>query len=218
MKMVMRKVMWIIREAKRTLQTKGMLPFLRFLASFVFQHGTFYLYEYTMKERKEADFMPKIRNFTFKEVSTTQQYDGLVAEGFQFNPDVSSTARQWLDKGTIAFCIFVGGELAHIGWVALTEEAKNTFDPIPYRVNFADKEACTGGTWTNPEYRGTGLMVYGYFKRFQFLRKRGITKSRNIVGIGNIASQKGHAQFSPKICGQARYLKLFWWTFWKETL
>jgi RimJ/RimL family protein N-acetyltransferase len=99
----------------------------------------------------------------------------------------------------------------------MSQEAKDSFDSLPYQVNFADKQACTGGTWSNPNYRGKGLMVYGYFKRFEFLRERGFESSRNAVDEGNIASQKAHAKFGPKIYAKARYLKILGWRRWKET-
>jgi hypothetical protein len=129
---------------------------------------------------------------------------------------MSIDVRRRLDKGAIAFCILVDKEIAHLGWVAMTEKAKNTFNSAPYRVDFSNKEACTGATWTNTKYRRKGLMVYGYFKRLQFLRERGITVSRNVVAKNNIASQMAHAKFDPKICGEARYLRILWWKFWTE--
>jgi len=208
-----------VRRAKQVLQTEGLIPLLRqgfaFLAASFLQCGTYYLYEHTVTERNEADFMPKIQNFTFKTVSTNQQADELVAGGFELGSQITMMRRR-LDRGAIAFCIFIERELAHIGWVALTEEAKELVDAFPYKVDFSNGEACTGGTWTDPKYRGTGLMVYGYFKRFQFLKERGKLISRNVVATSNVASQRGHAYFGPKICGEARYLKLLWWKCWRE--
>jgi hypothetical protein len=61
-----------------------------------------------------------------------------------------------------------------------------------------------------------GLMVYGYVKRFQFLRGQGIVVSRNAVAKSNIASQKAHAKFSPRVYAEASHLRLLWWHFWKE--
>ena len=60
-------------------------------------------------------------------------------------------------------------------------------------------------------------MVYGYFKRFQFLKEKGFKSSRNAVEVGNIASQKAHAKFGPKVYARARYLKILRWKSWKET-
>ena len=211
----------MLRRAKDIFQAEGLTPLLGrgfdFGRRWFFRYGNYYLYEHTLKERNEADFMPRIQDFTFKIIHTNQQADELAATiDFDFRQRFV-TARNSLDKGAIAFCLFVNGEIAHIGWVALSEKAKNTFDNLPYKVDFSNNEACTGGTETIPDYRGKGLMAYGYFKRFQFLREKGITASRNAVSKSNIASQRAHAKFGPKTYAEARYLKLLWWKFWKQT-
>jgi hypothetical protein len=211
---------FLLRRAREIFQTEGLLPLLRrgfiFLIGYVFRYQRYYLYEHTMKPRNEADFIPENRDFIFKMVTTTRQADELAAAGFNFGTH-HPNARGGLDKGGVAFCFFINGQLAHLGHVAMNEAAKNCFDSLPYRVDFAAKQACTGGTWTNPKYRGRGLMVYGYFKRFEYLREQGIKTSRNGVEVGNIASNKGHARFGPKILARARRIKIFGWKSWKET-
>jgi hypothetical protein len=208
------------RRVKYILQTEGLMPlFRRVLLVSVgqfFGYGTYYLYEHNTKARNEADFLPRIQGFAFKIVTTNQQADELASAGLDFSVQSLNT-RQRLEKGAVAFCFFMNGELAHIGWMAMNEEAKNIIDPFPYQVDFAHKQGCTGGTWTNPKYRGKGLMVYGYFKRFEFLREKGFKSSRNAVAVGNTASQKAHAKFSPKVYARARYLRILRWTSWKET-
>ncbi len=210
----------ILGAARDTLRREGLgllvsrgLPFLM---RYLFQCSTVYLYEHTMRERNEADFMPRTPDFTVRIVTSNQQADELAAEGFDFRPYVFY-ARRVLDRGGVAFCIFVAGEFAHVGWVALTEEARGYIDPLPLRVDFSGNEACTGGTRTLARYRGMGLMTYGYFLRFEFLRKRGITVSRNTVATNNIASQRVHTKFVPRVYARARYLKILGWKFWKET-
>jgi hypothetical protein len=209
---------WLGR-AREILQTEGLLPLLGrgsiFLLGYLFRYQNYYLYEHTIKARNEADFLAKGGDFTLEIVTTGRQADELAAAGLDFGSHYPGRGRG-LEKGAVAFCFFINGRLAHIGWVAMSREAKNTFDSLLYRVNFADKQACTGGTWTHPEYRGRGLMVYGYFKRFEFLRERGFESSRNAVAVGNIASQKAHARFGPEIYAKARYLKILGWRRWKE--
>lgn len=201
-------------------QEEGLIPLLRsgltFLAEHTFQYGTFYLYEYKIKEGNEADFMPKIRNFTFHIVSTNQQADELAANGFDFHP-YSYQARRNLDKGAIAFCLFVGQELAHISWVALTQEAMDAFQHYPYYIDFLNKEACTGGDLTIPKYRRKGLQIYVSFKRTQFLWEKGIRVVRTMTAKDNIASQEVINKFNPRVCTKARYLRILRWKFWKET-
>ena len=207
-------------RVKDVLQNEGLVPLLRrgfaFLVDCFFKYETLYLYEHTMKERNEADFLPKVQNFTFQVVSTNQQANELCANGFDLR-SFSIYARRRLDKGAIVFCILIGRELAHVGWVAMTEEAKNTFEPYPYRVDFLNKEACTGGDLTIPKYRRKGLQIYVSFKRTQFLWEKGIRVVRTMTAKDNIASQGVINKFNPRVCTKARYLRILRWKFWKET-
>jgi hypothetical protein len=211
---------FILRRAREILQTEGLLPLLTrgliFLLGYVFYHRKYYLYQHIIEERKEADFLPKTTDFIFKVVTSEQQAAELEAAGFDFGTRHPNN-RRGLEKGVVAFCFFIDGELAHTGLVAMSQEAKNSFDVLPYRVDFASGQACTGGSWSNPKYRGRGLMVYGYFKRFEFLKEKGIKSTRNAVDMGNVASHKAHARFGPKVYAKARYLKILNWRSWKET-
>jgi len=187
-----------------------------FLAGYSFRYENYYLYEHTLEERDEADFLPKVQDFTFKIITTRQQADELVAAGIDFGSHALNE-KGGLDKGAVAFCFFINGELAHLGWVAMNEEAKNTFVSLPYQVNFSGKQGCTGSSWTHPRYRGRGLMVYCYFKRLQFLWERGFRSSRNIVGMTNAISRRAQIRLGPRMYAKARYLKILWWDSWRET-
>jgi len=210
----------LLSRAKEILRTEGLLPLLSrgfdFLARCLFNYGIFYLYEHTVKERNETDFMPKLQNLTVHIVSTNQQADELAASGFDCR-SYSVHARRRLDKGAIAVCVFVKQELASIVWVAMTDEAKKSFDSLPYHVDFANREACTGGTQTIPKYRRKGLMTYGYYKVFQLLGEQGIMTSRYAVRTSNIASRRADAKLDYRIYARGRYLRILWWQFWKET-
>lgn len=162
--------------------------------------------------------MPRIGDFTLRIVSTNEEADELAATtGFDFRRRFID-ARRMLDEGAIAFCTFVKMELAHIGWVGMTEGAKKSMGQLPYKVDFSDGEACTGGMWTYPKYRGMGLATYGYFKRCQFLRDKGKTAARNAVATNNVMTQRLLAKFGLKRYAQGRYVKILWWQFWKERL
>ncbi|MFC1847183.1 hypothetical protein ACFLYS_03910 [Chloroflexota bacterium] len=205
------------------MKTKGFVALisrtLLFLKRRLFVFKNLYLYEHTLQERNEADYIPKIQGYTLKVVSSNRQADEIANEGFEDFRDcpVIVNTRRCLDKGAIAFCFFVGREFAHIGFVAMDEEAKKSFDILPYRVDFSHGQACTGGTVTMPKYRGNGLMAYGYFKRLEFLREKGYKTSRNAVAADSKIAQRVHAKFSPRIYARARFLKIVRWIFWKET-
>ena len=79
------------------------------------RYQTYYLYETdlqgTFRERTEAYVLPEIQNFTFKVVSTKQQADELEAEGLEFRSQAAN-ANDRLDKGAVAFCVFIERDLA----------------------------------------------------------------------------------------------------------
>ena len=210
----------LLSRAKDIIQTEGVwLLFVRsfhYFKRFIFLYRNYYLYKHSIQERDEVYFLPDIRDFIFKIVSSNKEADQLAVEmGYDFRKFFND-ARNRLDRGAVAFCVFVDNEIAFIGWVAMNKEAKNTFDPAPYYVDFASSEACTGGTYTVQKYRGKGLMAYVSYKRFEYLRDKGITISRNAVTVDNVISQKVNSKFSPEIYAQARYIRILWWTYWKE--
>ena len=191
---------------------------LRHLSQSVFRYGTYYLCEHSIEQRNEDQFRPKIQDFAFRIVSSNEAADDLSKGGFEDirRLPVMVDAGKCLDSGAIAFCFFVGQELAHIGWIALTQEAKDCFDILPYHVHFSNRQACTGGTVTLPKYRGNGFMKYGYWKRFQFLQEEGYCTTRNAVDRNNVAALQVHNKFNPKMYARARYLKVGFWHLWRE--
>jgi hypothetical protein len=189
---------------------------LAFIGRFLFRNEYYYLYKHSLEARDEAEFRPRVEDFGFEIIFSTGRAVELAAEGIDIC-QLFPNAMHSLEKGAAAFCVFINNELAHIGWVATTEEAKQSIDDIPYHVDFANGEACTGGTRTAPKYGQRGLMVYGYFKRLDYLREKGCVLSRCAVTTDNVASQKAHAKFSPTIYAKAHFLKILWWQFWRET-
>ena len=189
MKAMIYRLYVLFRWAKNILQTEGLVPLIRkgflFSVSPFFRYRTYYLYTCAVKERNEADFMPKIKNFTFKMITTNQQADELAADGFEFRSHCENSKRR-LDKGAIAFCVFVNGEFAHIDWLALTEEAWRTLYRIPTKVDFSNT-GYSSIAKTNPKYRGLGLMRYVYFKHLQFLKGKGRVVAQAAAAVDNIA-------------------------------
>lgn len=215
----MHRLIELFQRAQEILRTEGLMSLLRrglkFVRGWFFQCQTYYLYEHQMKKRNEAGFLPRIKDVSFEIVFTNQQADDLAANGLEFrSPDGKD--RERLDKRAIAFCFFVEHELAHKGWVAMSEEAQMSLARLPHKVDYLKGEAYCGGTFSNPKYRGSGLMTYGYLKRLQFLKDTGRTVARNAVAKDNIASHKALAKLTPKVYARGRYLEILWWKSWKE--
>ena len=176
-----------------------------------------FLYEHTVKERDPADFMTSLENYEEFFLRSKGELDELVYKGYDFGSR-ESNSRIALSHGAIIYCLFIDKELAHIGRIALDPKAKQYVDGMKSKVDFDHKEAVTGTTWSNPKFRGKGLMKYGYYRRFEFLRELGIEITRNSVDVNNVASNKVHEKFKPKITAIARYrLFLFLFRYWKET-
>jgi hypothetical protein len=213
------KVDTVLERAKTIMQSEGWVALLRrgwvFLLGRLLHYEIYYLYELKVEERRQAELRPKIQDFTFEIISTTQRADELLARGFSFRSRKGIVGER-LDKGAIAFCIFIGQELAHIGWVAMNEEARESIADLPIRIDFSGNEAFMGGVWTNPKYRGMGLMTYSAQKRAQFLTEKGIIIVRNAIATGNIAPQKAVTKIGFNCYARACYLRFLWLTFWKE--
>ena len=198
---------------------RGLVTFLESLADFFKDNEKldYYLYECRLSKRNEADFMPKIKNFTLKTIFTEAGLDELSAAGFDLSLDAPET-RRGLRKGAVAFLLFVGQELASTELVATNLEAKNAIDKHPYKVDFAHREACAAGVWTNPRFQKNGLHTYVFFRAYDYLRQIGIEKVRSIVWVNNIAAQRAHARFAPDIkkYARGRYFKILGLHFCKE--
>jgi hypothetical protein len=187
-----------------------------FFSQRVLIHGRYYLQEYHIPEKIEGNYLPRLTEYSCQIVSTIEEADKLVSRGFDFY-STAINSRERLKKGAIACCVLVGKDIAHIGWMALNEEAKNTWNPFPYRVDFQHAEACSGGAVTLPKYEGKGLMTYGLYRRLEFLQGKGIIRSHTITVVSNAASLKVQSRFSYKIYARVHYLKILGWHYWKET-
>jgi len=163
----------------------------------------------------EADFRPRIEDLTIKIISTNGEADRLEAEGFEFRSLIPN-ARERLDCGAIAFCTFVRRELAHIGWVALTDAASRSLWDAPFRADFGNGESVTGGTFTCPGYRGAGLMAHNLFRRLEYVRQQGIVKDRAAVVEGNVPSKVVAARLGYTVYARMTYIRILKWKFWKE--
>jgi hypothetical protein len=212
----------LVAEAKRIYRTEGLLQLVRrgvaFLLWRVFEYRRYYLYADPidhLRDLSEADFLPRIDGFTVKVVSSNEEADELEASGLQFRAQFP-TARRSLDSGAVAFCLFVGDTLAHIGWAAFTREGQKSIGEPPYVVDFSNREACSGGSWTHPEYRRLRLRRYSRFMMLRHLLDRGIRTKRAVIARGNIPPQQGRHEYPRGPQGEGRYLRVLWWKSWKE--
>jgi hypothetical protein len=218
----MDKLATMINKAKHTYQAGGLLSLLRrgfrFLVYCLFEYRSYWLYADPTPNGpslNEADFMPRIDDFTFRIITSNQEVDEMEAQGFEFRSQVPKAAER-LDKGAVAFCILVGTELAHIVWFAMNREAKDAFNEPPYTIDFSKGEVCSAAAWTHPKYRGMGLNRYSHFKRGQFKAAKGISTSKSAIAKDNIAMQRSYAGPMPNKYAEGRYLRILRWKSCRE--
>jgi hypothetical protein len=207
----------LYQRAKYILRSEGWRAFLRqgfsFVRSLFLSYGNYYIYEKNLDPAgEEIKFEPKI-DCTPKVIAKPDEFDRIADQGYDFK---AMDFRRKLEKGALAFCLFVGQELASVTWVARSKEAKKEIDYLPFKVNFEAGEVCSGASFTDPAYRGRGLLVHTYSYIFRYLASNAILKDRFSIEVSNIASQRAHAKFNPVVTGKGRYLKVFWWEFWRE--
>jgi hypothetical protein len=208
-------------RAKNIYQEEGLLAAIKRVFTFLIspildEYNDFYVYVLSLREGNEVDYLPKIQNSTHRIVETIEQLDELSNTGFDLSLIDIDQYRYRLDKGATLSLLFVDRELGYTGWAVLTEEAKNTFNRYPYKVDFENNEICRGASWTNPKYRRQGLSYYSSYKEEQFLIGKGANKSRAIVLSNNIASQNGNDKAGSKLVAKARYFRIFGLQFWRE--
>jgi len=201
------------------LQKEGLFAFfvkgVSFLRRCVFIHESYYTYELQLSEPLKFESTPKIQDFVFEIVTTSQRLKDLAAQGCDFGINVIG-AEEKLDKGALMFCIFMGKELACIHWAAITQEAMDSLIKVHYKVDFWNNEAYLGWSETNPQYRRLLLSRYNYSEERKFLASMEKTMGRTLVAKSNLASLKGLPKAGGRVYGEGRYLKILWWKSWEE--
>ena len=214
--MLLRKAKYIQqREGLPTLMRRASLFFLRS----IFDHQTYYIYENTSDGNTEAK--PNVANLTFRVISTLEELDELIAEDFNFYPYLNmhfdfdiSEIKNRINQGATLFCTFVGKEIASVLWLALTEEAKQEIDIVPYPIDFK-AEACLGDGQTVPKYRRLGIYTYCVSQICQFAHNKRL-KLRFTIPHGIIAIFKVHTHVGSNSLGEISYWKFLAWETWKE--
>jgi len=215
LRLVIKNIFSVIREdGFTTLLKRGS----SFLVEKVFWVDTYYLLERYMTAHAidPEEYRPDIPSLTHAFIKSNKEADELVENGFLDFRFHFINAGERLEKGAIALCIYCDKEPAHIAWIATTRDAQKTFNNIPFRVDFARNEVCTGGALTLPAYRKKGIKNYASFTRDKYFRDNGIVATRSVVKASNIVSMRASGGYGTKIYGRARYTKILWWRHWKE--
>ena len=210
----------LIRRAEQAYRIEGLGSLLRRAFAYcIFQYRTYVLFYTDMDENlrrlNQAQPMLRIAGFASRTICTNGEADELEAQGFEFRSKVVN-AGEVLDSSAAAVCVFVGGELAGVGWVAFTQKAMDALSNPPYSVDFGSGETCTGNWSINPKHRGVRLAPYISFLVINFLHEKGVKVDRTVVGTKNTASLRATEKAGYIAWGIGRHLRILWWESWKE--
>lgn len=193
----------------------GVLRHLRAMRRSVLSVERYVIYEFDTHVSGVGK-QPDIEGLEVVVLEGDEDLDSLVERGFEVPPCHPSFRREWLQRGGVVACAFVQRQLAHVGWLALSAEAKGCCDCLPYDVDFAHGEACWGGAYTWPRYRGRGLYEHVCGVRLTYMREHGFHRCRDAVSVGNTASLKGQAPWHPGPRLSGRLVRIGRWTSWRE--
>ena len=191
---------------------------IAFAAYCLYEQRTYHLTVHTLEEvedMNESDLIPRTERLTLEIVASNDEADGLEARGLDFRSHVRGSRRR-LDGGAVAVCLFVGDELAHIGWVAMSKEAADSLGEPPVMVDFHGGEGFRGDVWTNPNFRRLGLHAYGNFKRLEFMLDKGLVVSRGAIAKSNTVALQTNEKLGAEVYAEGRYLRVLWWRSWRE--
>ena len=214
----------VVRRAWPLVRTEGFSGLLcglqRFVAALirrVYRSEHSRLYELRIDEAGSLPADAPFERLKLHVIETVEDADRLTAQGYENTVLTIPHLARRLDSGAVAVCAFIGMEFASIDWMAFSEDAKRSFDRLPYRVEFESGEACTGGAFTVRRLRGHGIGTYRLSQELLYMRDRGCHVCRNAIPIDNIPSQRCVETFGARFGRIGHYRRVLWWTDWRET-
>ena len=220
MKSALYSLILLLRQGNDILREQGVISFVNrtfsFLARPFFNYQVFYMYEEVLDNTEATEFTPRTQTVSLRIISTPEDVDELIAEGFDFSHyrDTNQLKKR-LNMGAVLFCAFVQRELAHISLVAMSKNSQWDAGLAPFAVDY-QSEAYVGATETNPKYRGVGICPYVYSKIYQFLKEKGRSKAKFTTNKGNVAFQRAQDKLGSRVSAEGRLLKILLWKSWKE--
>jgi hypothetical protein len=203
----------ILKEEGPMVLTSRALSWLQRRA---FQYRHYYVAIITKSEEDEADFAPRIKDFSVKIVAAPAEIDNLETEGFSFGAHEASV-RRFVGCGAHVWCAFVGTELAHINCTAFDERGKRVIDPVPFRVEFPKGEICGGTAVTVAKFRRLHLRTYVGYLRRQWAWEHGFVAMKSSFDTTNAAALAEASRYRSQIVSECRYVKFLWMRHVSET-
>jgi hypothetical protein len=147
-----------------------------------------------------------------KLVSGNRQFQSFLLEN-----NFMENYRVKLDAGGLLFILVnvKENEIICSNWVSLTSKTHKTMNTSYYSVDF-NKEAHLGGLYTYQKYRGLGYSRYLTLEASKYLLSIGKTHWKSAISKTNDSSLRSASALGAKIYGETKYLKILFFTRWKE--
>ena len=202
-------------EGVKSLVSRG----FGFLLHCLFMFENYYVVVVDYKDvgkEVESDYLPRIDDHCWRIISTNQEADELIADGFELGA-YELNLRLSLDKGAVAVCNFVGKELAHYSCLADNPRGKEAVDPRPFNVDFENGQIVIGRALTVPKFRRLYLRKYNGYVLRKYCWGRGVTGSKYSLQVNNYPALANAAQPPDKlIVSRCQFTKILWFKYLKE--
>lgn len=202
-------------RARAVMRQEGLVALIEAVArEYAIDRRDYLLYQHHHRQWPEGCFRPRLKWFEERFVADNEEADLLALDHEDFRT-ITRAANQGLESGAVAFCVYVGREVAHVAWLATSDRARAAMDRLGYEVHFDEGEAWTGAAWTAPPYRSNGLLTYSCHRRFEYLLNLGFETSRAAVERTNAGSHRATMRFEPCIYAVGRHWRVFgrrWWS------
>jgi len=217
------KLRWSATRAADLLRTeggsglrKGIGRLLRQKRRRLFSSERFVIYETETAAYGVGIVAPPVEALEVHVLHSEQDVERLAAAGYEDVRRVMRPVVRRLRSGAIGFVAFVNRNVAHVAWVAPTAEAKACVDAAPYRVDFADREACWGGAYTVGRFRGLGLHRHVMAWRLRYCHEHGYQVLVAAAAVDNVPSLRNHRKYGPRVRALGRYRRVLRWSSWTE--
>jgi len=188
----------------------------RSLMRSVFCCERYVVYRFDTDVRTDGRRAPNVEGLEVLVLERSDDVERFASLGYDLPAFHPAFRSEWLERGGIAFCALVQRQMAHIAWVALSAGARGCCDALPYHVDFAGGEACWGGSYTWPRFRGLGIYTHVCGLRLRYMHEHGFNRCRDAVRVNNAASLRGQRWWGPMPCLSGRFIRLLNWTRWRE--
>ena len=211
-----RRAATLLRTEGLTGLVQGMARYVLYLAHLVYWNEYFVIYEIDTANYVLGLDGPAIEGLEVHILHSEHDVNRMVGEGYEDVRLVVGAAARRLQQDAVAFCAFVNREVAHVAWVAFTQDAQSTFDVVAYPVDFDGGEAWWGGSLTTGRFRNLGIYRHVMAWRLRYCHELGYRVLVDATIVGNMPSLRSQDTYNPRIRAFCRYRRLLHWRDWKE--